>query len=133
MTLKNPLWQQLAEDVQNNTRRPPELCCPITHEICDDPVMAAGKQPDDKKCKWVKCFCIFRWLHLRKSSNSKVDLGWQLHKSDDQRGEPLSIDLKHISNNNYSKLQILAHHSLTPNLNLRSLIHKYKSSFGTTL
>ena len=44
MTLKNPLWQQLAEDEQNNVRKPGEFCCPITHEVMTDPVIAAGKK-----------------------------------------------------------------------------------------
>ncbi|KAJ6224807.1 hypothetical protein RDWZM_003352 [Blomia tropicalis] len=42
MTIKNPLWQQLADDEQNNLRKPSEFCCPITHEIMVDPVIAAG-------------------------------------------------------------------------------------------
>ena len=43
MKLKNPVWHQLAQDEQNNIRKPSEFCCPITHEVMMDPVLAAGE------------------------------------------------------------------------------------------
>lgn len=41
--LRNPLWQQIVDDEQNNVKKPSEFCCPITKEIMTDPVVAAGK------------------------------------------------------------------------------------------
>lgn len=49
MILKNPLWHQLAVDELNNIRKPGEFCCPITHEIMTDPVLAAGKYLPDRE------------------------------------------------------------------------------------
>lgn len=43
VTVRNPLWKQIADDEQNNVRKPSEFCCPITKEIMIDPVLAAGK------------------------------------------------------------------------------------------
>ena len=55
MTLKNPLWQQIAEDEQNNVRKPPEFCCPILHDLMSDPVVAADGHSYERDAieKWI--------------------------------------------------------------------------------
>lgn len=40
--LKNPLWQIITQQDDDNNLVPNELCCPITHEIMKDPVVASG-------------------------------------------------------------------------------------------
>lgn len=40
--LKNPLWQHINDDAEDTASMPNELCCPITHEIMRDPVVATG-------------------------------------------------------------------------------------------
>lgn len=111
MTLKNPLWQQLAEDEQNNVRKPSEFCCPITHEVMSDPVLAAGKE-------------------IYKATNY---LSPHCHLSPDGTTYEREAIQKWIFHGNCTSPmtnEILTNHTLTPNLNLRSLIHKYQSSFG---
>ncbi len=55
MTLKNPLWQQLAEDELNSCRRPAEFCCPITQDLMTDPVVAADGSTYERAAitKWI--------------------------------------------------------------------------------
>lgn len=39
--LRNPLWQHLSNNEEDNLAMPEELYCPITHELMRDPVVAS--------------------------------------------------------------------------------------------
>ena len=40
--LRNPLWQHIGIDAEENVSLPEELFCPITHEFMREPVIASG-------------------------------------------------------------------------------------------
>jgi len=40
--LKNPLWQHITDGPDENSAIPNEFYCPITHELMQEPVVAAG-------------------------------------------------------------------------------------------
>lgn len=55
MILKNPLWQSLVQDDLQNILKPIEFCCPILHELMEDPVVAADGHTYERKAieKWI--------------------------------------------------------------------------------
>lgn len=82
----------MAED-QHNIRKPNEFCCPITHEIMADPVIASDGHTYEREA-------ITKWIYDGNSTTS-----------------PMTNE-------------VLTNQTLTPNLNLRSLITKFQSAFG---
>ncbi|CAG2166909.1 unnamed protein product [Oppiella nova] len=53
--LKNPLWQHINDDAEDNSSMPNELCCPITHEIMKEPVVAADGYTYEREAitEWI--------------------------------------------------------------------------------